>query len=64
VSDGNGGCIDLCGDGFLMINYTNYCDDGNLVSGDGCSSTCSLEIGFLCADGNAYTPSTCIYLGT
>ena len=24
------------------------CDDGNIVSGDGCSSTCEIERGFEC----------------
>jgi cysteine-rich repeat protein len=35
-------CADLCGDGVVMINQHLYCDDGNLVSGDGCSSSCSV----------------------
>ena len=35
-------CADLCGDGVVMINKYLYCDDGNLVSGDGCSSTCNV----------------------
>ena len=30
----NGVCIDICGDGLI---YTNQCDDGNLIDGDGCS---------------------------
>ena len=27
----------------------NACDDGNIVSGDGCSSTCTLETGYVCS---------------
>merc|ERR1712096_406008 len=26
-------------------------DDGGVVDGDGCSSTCSVEVGFQCGDG-------------
>ncbi len=33
----------LCGDGIL--NSGEQCDDGNLISGDGCSSFCIYEIG-------------------
>lgn len=31
-------CSDICGDGFV---YLSACDDGNTVSGDGCSSDCT-----------------------
>lgn len=30
-------CIEVCGDGKIVLDK---CDDGNTVSGDGCSSTC------------------------
>ena len=36
---------DPCGDG---IQFFNACDDGNTVSGDGCSETCDVEPGFVC----------------
>jgi cysteine-rich repeat protein len=36
-----------CGDGTMDVGYET-CDDGNEVSGDGCSSICILE---LCGDG-------------
>ena len=39
--------LDGCGDGNLDVGES--CDDDNLVSGDGCSSTCQLEI--TCAAG-------------
>ena len=29
-----------CGDGILQADQGEQCDDGNLVNGDGCSSTC------------------------
>ena len=38
-----------CGDGYLDAGASpaETCDDGNVVSGDGCSSTCTIEAGFL-----------------
>jgi cysteine-rich repeat protein len=42
-----------CGDG--VVGGTEACDDGNMMAGDGCSPTCTVEPGFICA-GN---PSTC-----
>lgn len=33
-------CEDVCGDGIVIINA---CDDGNLLSGDGCNSNCQIE---------------------
>ncbi len=32
-----------CGDGELEADEGEECDDGNLVNGDGCSSTCQIE---------------------
>lgn len=32
-----------CGDGLLASNGSEQCDDGNLVAGDGCSPTCTVE---------------------
>lgn len=43
-----------CGDGMQEIGET--CDDNNTNDGDGCSSTCAVEPGWLCM-GNA--PSIC-----
>ena len=48
---GNGGpCtkapVNSCGDGTVAGN--EECDDGNTVSGDGCSSTCAVEAGYTC----------------
>jgi cysteine-rich repeat protein len=67
-----------CGDGQIILaqfeeprgsgNVVNElraeeCDDGNQVSGDGCSATCMLEPGFTCSapslDPNAQEPSVC-----
>lgn len=37
-----------CGDGFREA--FEACDDGNAVSGDGCSDFCQVEVGFSCMD--------------
>ena len=38
----------VCGDGFK--DNIEACDDGNLIDGDGCSSTCKIELGWTCAE--------------
>jgi cysteine-rich repeat protein len=38
-------CQEICGDG-VAVNAE--CDDANVFSGDGCSSSCTLEPGFDC----------------
>jgi fibro-slime domain-containing protein len=42
--------IEVCGDGVVNIDLTppEQCDDGNTVSGDGCTSLCQLEPNFVC----------------
>ncbi|CDW87978.1 cadg multi-domain protein [Stylonychia lemnae] len=42
-------CEDICGDG-IVVN--KQCDDGNLISGDGCSKLCQTEYGFTCLIAN------------
>lgn len=49
--------IEICGDGLHM--GVLQCDDGNLLDGDGCSSTCTVEPNYICYGGNAYTPDKC-----
>ncbi|HEY5958292.1 MAG TPA: fibro-slime domain-containing protein, partial [Polyangiaceae bacterium] len=39
-------CTTRCGDG--LVAGGEACDDGNAVSGDGCSAECALESGFEC----------------
>ena len=56
--DATGGVVQsICGDG--IQNVGESCDDGNVVSGDGCSASCGTESGYFCRG----TPSTC-QLGT
>jgi len=57
--DGGAACnaickiIPVCGDGIIKAPET--CDDTNLLSGDGCSAMCGIEVGFICSG----TPSVC-----
>ncbi|MBX3200956.1 MAG: fibro-slime domain-containing protein [Labilithrix sp.] len=47
-----------CGDG--VLRGAEECDDGNNVSGDGCSNSCVLEMGFQCpVPGARCTTTTC-----
>jgi cysteine-rich repeat protein len=50
-------CTPKCGDGIKSGAET--CDDGNTVSGDGCSATCHLELGYKCDDNGKCTSTTC-----
>lgn len=43
----------VCGDG--RVGTYEPCDDGNHANGDGCSTVCSLEAGFVCTG----SPSVC-----
>jgi len=44
-----------CGDALIIVPLGEECDDGNTLSGDGCSAACKVEAGFGCAG----TPTTC-----
>ena len=37
-------CEPVCGD--RVVTGVETCDDGNTVNGDGCSSTCQVELGY------------------
>jgi fibro-slime domain-containing protein len=43
-------CVTRCGDGNIDTNRDEECDDGNGVTGDGCSAECKKEDGFTCVD--------------
>lgn len=38
----------MCGNGLLELGSNEACDDGNQVSGDGCSFNCEVELGWSC----------------
>ena len=52
-------CLEICGDGKRILNTTE-CDDGNGLSGDGCSSDCKIEDNYNCSGGSFSTPDVCI----
>lgn len=67
----NGQCIDICGDGKRFnkenaphLDAYNQCDDGNMISGDGCSFDCQVEQFFQCEGGSPTSKDTCIYAKT
>ncbi len=47
---------DYCGDGEINSPYET-CDQGNTVSGDGCSSSCQIETGWTCTGTRSSTCS-------
>lgn len=49
-------CKTICGDG-IYVSASEGCDDGNLDSYDGCSSTCTVESSFTCSG----SPSACYF---
>lgn len=46
-----------CGNGVLSMSSGEKCDDANTVGGDGCSATCQVETGWVCAKNS---PSSCV----
>ena len=50
-------CIEICGDGVNLGEHR--CDDGNTVSGDGCSSECQIEQGYICTGGSSTSADKC-----
>ncbi len=49
------GATSFCGDAAIDATNGETCDDGNQLSGDGCSATCTVEAGYYCTG----TPSVC-----
>lgn len=47
----------VCGDG--VTNGDETCDDGNVTAGDGCSSTCQVEDGWICTDAGCMLAEAC-----
>ena len=50
-------CITTCGDGLRAGD--EECDDGDTSKGDGCSSTCTVESGWVCSGGSTSSADTC-----
>ena len=50
-------CATACGDG--NIDPNEACDDGNQLDGDGCSSKCTTETGFVCTPTTHVDSSPC-----
>ncbi|MEO8841141.1 MAG: DUF4215 domain-containing protein [Kofleriaceae bacterium] len=48
----------VCGDGIIDV-ATETCDDGNTMSGDGCSSSCQIEVVNKCGNGAIDSGETC-----
>ena len=48
----------MCGDGLKFPQ--EQCDDGNTFSGDGCSSTCTVETGWSCTDVTQSPPASLV----
>lgn len=49
-----------CGDGVTDFGHGETCDDGNTISGDGCSATCNMEIITVgCGNGQVDTGEQC-----
>lgn len=53
-------CTTVCGDGIVM-SFAEQCDDGNTISGDGCSSSCIIETFFTCSN-TTNSPSLCLLM--
>jgi cysteine-rich repeat protein len=51
-------CELICGDGRVI---TEACDDGNNITGDGCSSNCTIEADYTCSGGSLFHASVCAY---
>ena len=49
--------VDACGNGYRM--QLEECDDGNSVTGDGCSANCTIEVGWQCAGATDREPDKC-----
>jgi cysteine-rich repeat protein len=49
-------CQEVCGDG---LRFSLSCDDGNNLSGDGCSSDCRIETNYVCYGGSPNSADYC-----
>ncbi len=49
--------VDACGNGYRM--QLEECDDGNEFAADGCSDTCSVDLGWQCSGASEREPDKC-----
>jgi cysteine-rich repeat protein len=54
-------CSTICGDGYRV--GAEVCDDGNLVNGDGCSSTWGIETNWECGIQSELSTDICTFWG-
>lgn len=52
-------CIEVCGDNKRITIKSGFCDDGNTISGDGCSQLCDVETGWTCIGGSPTSRDYC-----
>ena len=52
-------CLEIWGDGIRFNTNSTYWDGGNKISGDGCSSTCTIETGYSWSGGTISSVDTC-----
>src|SRR5262249_960264 len=52
-------CYLACSDGVVEKKRGEQCDDANTRSGDGCSSSCKVETGYICSV-TGHNPSRCV----
>ena len=50
--------MQVCGDGIVLVNAGEECDDMNVVDDDGCSAMCAVEDHYEC-ENTMTTPSVC-----
>ena len=50
--------LDSCGNG-LRYSTSEQCDDGNLISNDGCSQLCTIEKDWTCSGGSSTSADIC-----
>jgi cysteine-rich repeat protein len=58
-----GTCQEICGDG-IRLSLILECDDGNNVSGDGCSQNCEVEFLYVCHGGTPISADLCTHSET
>jgi cysteine-rich repeat protein len=52
-------CSEIWGDGKRFNSLSTYCDDGNSISGDGWSSSCTKETGWTWSGGTSSVSDSC-----